>query len=29
MYARKGSDYYKLWQILKIVYIALTDELLL
>jgi len=29
MYARKGSDHHKLWQILEIVYLALSDELLL
>ena len=28
IYAKKGSDHHKLWDLLKIVYIALTDELL-
>ena len=28
-YIRKGSDHHKLWQILEISYLSLTDELLL
>ena len=28
IYAKKGSDHHKLWDLLEIVYIALTDELL-
>ena len=28
MYAKKGSDHHKLWDLLEIVYIALTVELL-
>ena len=28
MYAKKGSDHHKLWDILEITYIAFTDELL-
>ena len=28
-YAKKGADHYKLWQILKIIYLAAADELLL
>ena len=28
-YAKKGSDHHKLWDILEIIYLAITDELLL